>query len=63
MTIKVGDMTLYSIKELADKFKIAPLTWKTYIDNGRIEGQKVGGHWYITEDNLKKFLKVNSVKK
>ena len=63
MPIEIADITLYSIAELADKFGITTLTWTTYIKDGRIEGQKVGGHWYITEDNLKKFLKVNSVKK
>lgn len=46
----------YSLQETADILGIAPRTLHDYLKNGRIKGQKIGGHWRISEKNLQRFI-------
>jgi len=59
MPIKLMDITLYSVEELAKIFSVTPTTLRSYFRDGKLKGQKIGGKWYISERNLKKFLKIN----
>ena len=56
MPKKLGDITLYSLLELSKKFDITTATLRTYIQQGRIKGQKFGGRWYVSENSLKLFF-------
>lgn len=56
MAIKVGDLTAYDVKELAEILKLYPVTVRLYIKTGRLKGQKVGARWYVTDENVKRFL-------
>lgn len=46
----------YSLQETAQILGIAPRTMHDYIKAGRIKGQKIGGHWRISEKNLQRFI-------
>lgn len=56
MPKQIGDLKLYSTLELAKRLDITPLTLRTYIKQGRIKGQKLGGKWYVSEGSLKAFF-------
>lgn len=56
MPLEVSGLKLYSVDEVAEMLKSTKPTIRTYFREGIIKGQKVTGKWYITEDNLKKYL-------
>ncbi len=56
MPTQVGDMKLYSILEISERLSVTPVTLRKYIRAGRLRGQKVGGKWFILEDNLRDFF-------
>lgn len=56
MTIEIGDIKLYSVLELSKKMNVTPITLRTYIREGRIKGQKIGGKWYVSEESLREFF-------
>jgi len=47
---------MYTLKDLALQLKVTERTMHTYIKNGKLKGQKIGGRWQISESNLHKFL-------
>lgn len=49
--------TMYSMQEVAELLGVTTRTITTYLQQGRIAAQKIGGRWHFTEDNLKDFLK------
>jgi excisionase family DNA binding protein len=51
------DIKIYSMKEVSQILKVTERTLYTYIKDGKLKVQKIGGKWIITEENLKKFIK------
>jgi excisionase family DNA binding protein len=56
MPVKIGDLILYTTKEVAEKLEVTPLTLRKYINQGRITGQKIGQRFFISQDNLNEFF-------
>jgi len=56
MPLKFSGLKLYSVDEVAELLKSTKSTIRAYFREGKFKGQKVTGKWYITEDNLKKYL-------
>ena len=56
MVIEVDKNKLYSVKELTSILHITPLTICKYFRKGKIKGHKIGKNWYVTKENLDKFL-------
>lgn len=56
MPLEVSGLKLYSVDEVAEMLKSTKPTIRLYFREGKIKGQKVTGRWYITEENLKKYL-------
>ena len=56
MPTQVGEMKLYSLLELSEQLSVTPVTLRKYIRTGRLRGQKVGGKWFILEENLRDFF-------
>jgi len=56
MPLKFSGLKLYSVGEVAELLKSTKSTIRAYFREGKFKGQKVTGKWYITEDNLKKYL-------
>jgi len=40
MPTEIGNLILYTTKEVAEKLEVTPLTLRKYINQGRIKGQK-----------------------
>lgn len=47
---------VYTLKETANILGVAERTLLDYLKKGRIKGQKIGGHWKISENNLQSFI-------
>ena len=56
MSIKVGSLVLYTSEEIAKSLGVTSITLREYIKKGRINGQKIGGRWYIPEESLRSFF-------
>ena len=56
MPIRIGNIKLYSLKELVYPLKVNMITIRRYVREGRLKGQKVGQKWYVTEESLQEFL-------
>jgi excisionase family DNA binding protein len=56
MVKQIGDIKLYSVDDLHDALDVNERTLREWFNKGRLKGQKIGTKWYITEENLKRFL-------
>jgi len=56
MPVEIMGVTLYNLKEVAEKLNVSYLTAKTYHKKGRIKGQRIGRSILITEDELQRFV-------
>jgi len=55
--IKIGDLTLYSVKALSEKLQVSKDTVKNYLKAGKLQGKKLAGKWYISEQAVKEYFK------
>jgi predicted site-specific integrase-resolvase len=53
---QIGEIKLYSVKDLHNALTINERTIRDWFNKGRIKGVKIGAEWHITEENLRKFL-------
>jgi len=51
------DIKVYSIKQVGKILNVTERTLLSYIKDGKLKAQKIGGKWVITEENLRKFIK------
>ncbi len=56
MAEKIGGITFYTLKELAEKMNTTPVTLQRYLRQGKIKGNKIGVKWHVTEDSVREFL-------
>lgn len=56
MPVEIMGVTLYSIKELSEILDVTVVTLRKYFRSGKMKAQKIGGKWYVTEENVKRFL-------
>ena len=56
MDREIDGIKMYTLFEVAQKLHLTERTLHTYIKNKKIKAVKIGGRWYISEDNLKNFL-------
>ena len=55
--INIGEITLYSVEDLADFIGYSE-SWIRYkLRRGEINGKKLGGVWVTTESQLMEYLK------
>jgi len=57
MPIQLGELKLYSLKELSKSLGITSFTLRTYIRQGKLRARKMGTKWLVTEDALKDYFK------
>lgn len=53
MPINIDDMTVYSLKEIADLTGISVQTIRGYVRKGVLKGVKVGTRFYVNEKDVK----------
>jgi predicted DNA-binding protein (UPF0251 family) len=51
--VRIGNMRLFSIPEIADRFHVNRRTVWNYIRSGRLKATKFLGSWYVREADLK----------
>lgn len=56
MVKQIGDIKLYSVKDLHDALGVNERTIRDWFNKGRLKGRKIGTEWHITDENLKRFL-------
>jgi len=56
----VGELRLYSVEELSDLLDVNQRSIRQWLRDGRIQGQKLGVKWYVSEDMLKKYFNENA---
>ncbi len=60
---QIGDIKLYSVKDLHNALGVNARTIRDWFNKGRLKGRKIGNEWFITEENLKKFLNADEAAK
>ena len=56
MVKQIGDIKIYSVKDLHEALGVNQRTIRDWFNKGRLKGVKIGIEWHITEGNLKNFL-------
>jgi excisionase family DNA binding protein len=56
MPIKLGEIKLYSVQELAKSLDVTTVTLRAYIKQGKLKARKMGGKWYVSEESLKSYF-------
>ncbi len=56
MPIKIKDMILYSVPEVAQKLNVTTVTIRNYLRQEKLKGQKLMGRWFISEEDLVEFF-------
>jgi excisionase family DNA binding protein len=55
--IEIGDLKLYTVREVAKKLKLTEVTIRTYVRTGNLKAKRVGKQYLINETDLINFLK------
>jgi len=53
----IEGITFYKIPEIAEILLVSPQTVRAYIKQGKIKAQRIGRPIYVTDKNLKEFMK------
>lgn len=56
MPIKLENLTLYSVEELASLFGVQRNTVRNLLKSGALRGRKLARKWYVTEENLQAYF-------
>jgi excisionase family DNA binding protein len=56
MPVEIMGVTLYNLREVAEKLGVSYLTAKTYHSKGRFKGQRIGRSILVSEDELHRFV-------
>ncbi len=56
MPKQLGDVNLYTIKELSSKLGVTAPTLRRYLKAGKLTGRKLGVKYMITEDSVRKYF-------
>lgn len=56
MTVKIGELELYTVEELSELMGIQERTIREYLKSGQLKGRKLGKRWYISESALREYF-------
>ena len=56
MPITIKDVTLYSVVDLAQMLNVTTVSIRNYIKQGHLNGQKIMGRWFVSEQELEDFF-------
>jgi excisionase family DNA binding protein len=56
MPREILGLKMYDVKEIAKMLSVTERTVVKYLLTRKLQGQKVGGKWYVSEENMKRFL-------
>lgn len=52
MPVQIGDLTLYTVQDLADMLEVSASTIRKYLRDGALRGRKMGHTWYVSSENI-----------
>ena len=58
---QIGDLTVYDVEGVAEALDLTPYKIREYIRQGRIKANKIGKRYWVTEDDLKTFVRGDMV--
>jgi len=56
MPIELGDLKLYTVKELSEKLGVTIPTIREYLKHGKLRGRKMAGKYFVSEDAIKEYF-------
>ena len=56
MSVKIGELELYTVDELSTLMGIQERTIREYLKAGKIRGRKLAKRWYVTEEALREYF-------
>lgn len=56
-TEDIKDLKLYTLREIEPIIGVTHRTLQTYIYEGKLKANKVGGRWTVTKEQLDDFIK------
>lgn len=56
MSVKIGDLELYTVEELSSSLGIQERTIREYLKSGKLRGRKLAKRWYVTEEALREYF-------
>ncbi|MBC8488370.1 MAG: helix-turn-helix domain-containing protein [Bacteroidetes bacterium] len=59
--MKVNNIEMFSVKEIAKMFKIHPDSVRIYFRTNKLKGVKIGTKWYCSRKNLNRFLNAEKI--
>jgi len=57
MSITLGKVTLFTVEELAERLDIQERTIREYLREGKLQGRKLAGRWYVTDDAIADYFR------
>lgn len=55
-----GNLVVYTVADLSKLLNTTPQTVRRYINEGRIQGRKIGRQWLVDEEAVREFLRGDS---
>jgi len=55
--IEIGKVRLFRVDEISKKLSVTTHTLRRYLKERRLNGQKVGKSWYISETAIEDFFR------
>ena len=52
-----GNIVVYTVADLSKLLNTTPQTVRRYINEGRIQGRKIGRQWLVDEEAVREFLR------
>ena len=56
MSIKLGDLELFTVEELSEKLGVQERTIREYLKSGKLQGRKMARRWYVSEESLRDYF-------
>jgi len=56
----IEGITFYSVEDLQERLGLTAATIRKYIRQGTIKGKRIGRPYYVTEENLRRYLNGDS---
>lgn len=57
MSIELGKVTLFTVEELAERLDVQERTIREYLREGRLQGRKLAGRWYVTDEAIADYFR------
>src|SRR5574341_209949 len=57
MPLEFGDMTLYTVDDLAEMLSVSVTTVRSYIRSGVLKGRKMGRRWYVPDESVQQYFR------